>query len=238
MSGRSYFNSLSLLYVSSLCGLILFAGCQKSESAPTVGSTPKGSTQETAGNSNSEADKDKDSKSSDDKVKNDDKKPDDMNPNPDPNQPSQDAGPLPEAKQTELKTLFTGEWISSCFKIEIPEAAGQVFSAKETWKLLPDGNIQVTYHDFDDANCQTPSPGFESYVFGISKPVAVKELGSQHFYVEMNIVKEIDENGNLADASGSFLIMVKFEAGGMSVDFAEDLTATTLSAEAMKFTKK
>jgi hypothetical protein len=104
--------------------------------------------------------------------------------------------------------------------------------------LLADGSIEVTYHDFDDADCKTPTQGFESYVFGVSKPVAVKELAASHFYVEMNVVKELDANGTLAAATGKFLIMVKFEAGSMSIDFVDDMTATALSAEAIKFTKK
>ncbi|WP_141732205.1 hypothetical protein [Oligoflexus tunisiensis] len=238
MSGRSYFKSLFLFYVSALFGLFLFSGCQKSESAPTVGSTPKGNTQETTDNKDKVADDDDKDSSSDDKTGDDDKNPDDTTkPDPEPT-PTPQVGPLPEAKQAELKTLFTGEWTSSCIKIENPDVAGQFFSATESWKLLADGNIEVTYHDFDDDACKTPSQGFESYVFGISKPVAVKELGSQHFYVEMNILKELDENGTLADATGKFLIMVKFETGGMSVDYADDLTATALSADAMKFTKK
>lgn len=237
MSGRSYFNSLSSLVITSL---FISSACQPSASAPNVGGTPKGATapvSETQNSDSSDNDGDGSSPASQDsRVGNEDKKSADNNPNP--STPAVQTEPLPEAKQAEVKQLFTGEWASSCIKVENPDVAGQFFSSTESWKLLADGSIEASYQDFDDADCQTPTQGFESYVVAVSKPVAVKELAAKHFYIEMNVMKEIDDNGTLADATRKFLIMVKFDVGTMTIDYPEDMTATTLSAEALKFTKK
>ncbi|HYX37674.1 MAG TPA: hypothetical protein VE954_31620 [Oligoflexus sp.] len=237
MNGKPYCGPLSFLIISSL---VIFCGCGTSESVPNVGSTPQGATAPASDSKTSDTNSGDDNKTSEASTQNptgnDDKKPDD--PTKEPTTPAAQTGPLPEAKQQEVKGFLTGEWTSSCIKIENPDVAGQFFSSTESWKLLADGSVEASYHDFDDADCKTPTPGFESYVVAVSKPVAVKELADKLFYLEMNVSKEIDDNGTLAAATRKFLIMVKFDAGSITVDYPEDMNATALSAEAIKFIKK
>lgn len=144
---------------------------------------------------------------------------------------------LPEAKQSEVKALLGGRWLSACTKSEDPNDPANVFYYKETFEFRADGTGDLRFSDFEDENCTMAFPGFEDYVFMVFAFQAVKEINTNHYYLQLNINKEFDGE-TLQDIDAKDLAMVEVTGAELKMENVPDLTATAFSDDVISYTKQ